>query len=112
MSIFGTKISQANNVTNNETTNIKASGSDCSRVIADCDKALRSKDEEIKKDEEIIKELDETTKKVTEAALKEEEKLNSPIRNPFLMGGIGAALGMVVGGPFVMGAGLIMGILW
>ena len=84
----------------------------CTTIVGDCDETIKAKDKEIEASKKVIKELDSTNQSLQTENTKDQQKIKSPLRNPFLMAGAGAAIGLLIGGPIVMGIGLIGGLIW
>lgn len=81
-------------------------------MIKACDKALQKKEEALKASQEASTEAKSLSANLKVKLEDSEEKLNNPTRNPFFMLGVGATAGLIVGGPIVMGLGLVAGLLF
>lgn len=92
------------NLTPDEVSQLAKLYKKCDSTLKLCDKLQKEKDGLISKQKDAISAQAER--------IVELEKLDSPVRNPFLMAGVGAGLGLLIGGPIVMGLGLLGGLVF
>lgn len=84
----------------------------CEAVDKRCDVALAKKNEVIKAQDKIIADAGNTISKLSVANDEKDEKLKKPYRNPLLMAGSGAALGLAIGNPIVIVVGFLAGLIF
>lgn len=90
----------------------KPSNLKCGDVIDSCDKALDAKNKEIEQAGKVITQVKEDNVSLTKAVDSDKTELKNPVRNPFLMVGAGAAVGLLIGGPVTLVVGLLGGIIY
>lgn len=83
----------------------ESSPTECDQVLGKCDKALKACDTALqaKKTEVTICNLGlaqvlESNANLSEELTRSQEKLSSPLRNPFIVGAAGVLLGIIVSG--------------
>lgn len=85
---------------------------DCKAIIGKCDAALKAKNEALDQANKTVKDITAINAELSAEDAENKEKLKKPYRNGFLMGGVGASIGMIVGGPITIAIGLGLGLLF
>lgn len=84
----------------------------CEAIDKKCDAALVKKNEVIEAQTKVIDAAGATINKLAIANDDKDEKLKKPYRNPLLMVGSGAAIGLVIGNPIVIIVGFLAGLIF
>lgn len=84
----------------------------CDDVISKCDIALKKKQNVIDAQDKALSQCQKSLDKKESACEKAEDGLKRPIHNPFIMGAVGATVGLLLGNPLTIGVGFGLGLLF